>query len=226
MHTKILKPSILITNSLVLVLLGASVQGAFIVKPTGASASTAPNSHRLPGKTIDGSGLSSALSTDDPLPETWPNHDTGNSNGWFSDDTVTISNHHITFDLGDEYSLTGLHIWNWNFNGGGTQTNDGINDVILEFSTDGVDFSTISSQSLTFGQGQNSSYPGDGYSLDSVSASHVRFNIQTTFEHGADEVGKAAFAEVRFTAIPEPASVALLGLGTVALFSRRRRWSA
>jgi len=195
-----------------------------VLKPTGATA-TSDASSRVPGLTIDGSGFSdpTIVETGDPVPGTWPNHSSSSGNGWFSNDTDPVGDHAITFDLGVSQSVRGLHIWNWNRNGGGTQTNDGVQDVILRFSSDGADFSVIPSIAQTFPEAPNSAYAGDTLMLAApVEARYVRFDIQSTFEHASNETGRAALAEVRFI-IPEPASMSLLGGLAVMVLARRRR---
>lgn len=225
MHPNIFKASFALATTLLALAVSVPVEAAFIVAPDEATASSAPNQHRQPVKTVDGSGLSDAsiVETGDPVPTTYPTHDRDNNAGWFSDDNVDVSDHSITFDLDGLYELTGMYVWNWNFNGGGTQTNDGINDLILEFSNDGIDFSSIPTQSFSFAQATNSTdYAGEGHTLSPVTAGYVRFNIQSTFEHASGEIGKAAFAEARFEAVPEPTALVLVGVGLLAVLSLRR----
>lgn len=225
MHPKIRQTSFVLAATVFAFAFAFPVRAAVIVDPDAATASSAPNSHRQPVKTVDGSGLSDAaiVETGDPVPTTYPTHNTNNQAGWFSIDNVAVSNHSLTFELDQSYELMGMYVWNWNYNGGGTQTNDGIKDVIVEFSNDGTDFSSIGSQSFIFGQAPSANdYAGEGHTFSPVTASYVRFNIQSTFEHASDETGKAAFAEVRFEAVPEPAALMLVAVGLLAMLSRRR----
>ena len=101
----------------------ADLGQAAIVKvhqPINAGASSVA-SGREPVRTINGSGLSdpTIVETGDDIPSPWPTHSSGNSAGWFSDDGSLISDHSITFDLGVSQSVRGIHLWNWNRNGGG-----------------------------------------------------------------------------------------------------------
>jgi hypothetical protein len=188
------------------------------------TASSAPVNNREASKTIDGSGISSptAIETFDPVPPTWPSHNTSNTSGWLSDDSVSVDSHWIEFDLGTAYKLSEVHIWNWNNNGGGTQTNDGIKDVNVLFSIDGVNFGGL--QTFAFTQAPNGTpYTGQDIALSEVSAQWVRFDIQSTFEHASTQVGRAALAEVRFTGIiPEPTTAIMLALSSMFVFRRRR----
>jgi hypothetical protein len=209
---------------------GLSAQSAvitYVVQPMSATASTEPHSDRLANETRNGSGVTGAslVNTRDPIPSPWPNHNTDNKSGWFSD-IDTIANHSITYNLGGKYTLFGMNIWNWNYNGGGTQTDDGIKDVIVRFSLDGVDYASIPSQSFIFVEAPGSNYEGDFFSLSSaVYAQYVQFDIQSTFEHSSGQSGRAALAETRFAAfetVPEPSSFLLIAVGSMVVLFRRR----
>ena len=72
--------------------------------------------------TIDGSGLSGGLGslpTGSAVPATWPTHDVASdSSSWLTDGAAqtdgALSAAYITFDLGANYNLTGMHVWNYN----------------------------------------------------------------------------------------------------------------
>lgn len=216
MRTKLHITGIAITAAaFTLCLFAAQTQAAFIVKPTGAEASsTISGLNRDPVRMIDGSGLSDAslVETDEPVPETWPSHGTQSSgNMWTSDYEVQAQ---VTYDLGQSYPITDIHLWNSN----SADNDTGIKEVDISFSLDGTNFGNT--ETITFNQGPNASdYTGETYALSTTQDSqYVRFNINTNYGDELSEI-----SETRFVAIPEPGSLLLLGLGSLAILYRRRR---
>ncbi|MFW5682602.1 MAG: discoidin domain-containing protein, partial [Phycisphaeraceae bacterium] len=165
---------------------------------------------------IDGTGFTQAekdlLDTGDPVPSPYPNHSNTTGDNWrvVDDDSILM-----TFDLGDTFLLDGFHVWNFNESG---QTGRGAKSVDVSFSTDGTNFSSAANFTFVEATGATT-YTGEDYSLNATtSARWVRFDIQNS-HNDPDRVG---LSEVRFLAIPEPASVALIGLGGIMLLARRR----
>lgn len=217
-----------------------SADAAFIVQPSAIDAVSSEVHNRAASEAIDGSSLSNAaiVETDDPIPATYPSHDTSSGDIWWTDVSVenNIDEVFVTFDLGDTYKLTGVHVWNLNHGGaGGRSTESGIENVNIEFSLDGTSF--FGTESHVFTEAPNSTdYAGEDYAFASgIDARHVRFDVQTTFENDgsivkdgdpgtAEASNRAGLSEVRFTAvIPEPASFLLLALSSSAVLLRRRR---
>src|SRR4051812_41379281 len=108
-----------------LLLLGsAAASQATIVKPTAALATSSPGGFQFQSidRTIDGSGLSSALNTGDAAPLTgfWPTHSINQSDLWVADYTnfpggvPTQQTWTVTYTLGSVYTLSGFHLWNEN----------------------------------------------------------------------------------------------------------------
>ena len=95
------------------VALCAAVAEAGTITPVAASASSS-FSNRTPDKTIDGSGLSAGL------------HDNNASNMWLTDINLPSNDPWITYDLGANYDLGSLHVWNYNEY---SPANRGIQDV-------------------------------------------------------------------------------------------------
>src|SRR4026208_2039674 len=83
-----------------------------IVQPTAATASTDNGGVRPANAARNGSGLSFALATGDPIPVVFPNHDTDANGMWAASpgDAAPF----ITFDLGAVYTIGGFHSWNFN----------------------------------------------------------------------------------------------------------------
>ena len=209
-----------------------------IVDPTAIDAVSSEVGGRDADDTINGSGLSDAtiVETGDAEPSPYPTHSTNDSDAWWSDVNVenNIDEVFITFDLGSVHSLEGMHIWNLNGGGAGRSTSSGVENLNVEFSTDGSIFSGAEAFTLNEAPGA-ATYTGESHDFAStVSARFVRFDVQTTFENNGSIVkdgdpetvevsNRAGLSEVRFLAIPEPASAALLGLGGLMLLPRRRR---
>jgi len=132
----------------------------------------------------------------------------------------------LIFDLGNTYSLNGLRLWNYaEYWGGSTYNDRGVKDFTLSFSTDGgTTFSNAQNFTAAIGGGVGGSplpnrSAGQAFSFGGISANAVKLEI--TSSQGSEF--SSGIAAVRFTAVPEPSSVALLGgLGSLLLMRRRR----
>ena len=168
-----------------------------------------------------GAGLQSAL------------HTNGNATtGWISA-IGALSDVTFDVDLGSTFVLDEVAVWNFtqSFDGG---QNRGSKDVTISTSIDGVTFvaiadingGTIGTHTLT--QAPNV-HPGnvpqavsDIFDLGGVSASHVRIFIHNAYGTGTGNDVVLGLNEVRFYDVPEPGSLALLGIGGIAMLRRRR----
>jgi hypothetical protein len=197
---------------------------AFIIQPAGVSASS-DRSNREAFRTTDGSGLSdpTIVQTDDPVPTTWPTHSTAShSRMWYSNGEA-IADVTITFDLGEVYEVSGMHVWNLNSDGNnGSEV--GVEDLNALFSSTGTasgDFGN--STPFTFDRAPElSTYEGEDYALGSpIMARYVQFDIETNYGHGSI----VGLSEVRFTGVPEPSAFLLLAVGALLAVSgpRKRR---
>jgi len=184
----------------------------------------------------NGSGLASALNDGDTVPGTLPLHAFGQNVVGFesarlrSGETID-PNTTLTFALsGATDDLNGVILWNHTEGTG--QTYRGFKSVTASFSTDGVNFS--GSEDLTFAEGPSSgtdgeyTVPGQLVSFDSTydGITHVRFSNITKFIDMAtsgDGADLYRMSELRFTAIPEPATLGLVAaFGGAVMFIRRR----
>lgn len=206
-----------------------------IVQPTGAKESSV-NLGRNAVDTIDGGGLSDAttVETGDPIPGTWPTHgnvagNAGAATVWLSLNTTQgggEGDEWIMFDLGAEYQLAALHVWNYNEV---SATGNGIKDLTIKFATSSAGYdagsegdpSWGSGVSTTFAQASGSTtYDGETINFGSVTARYVLFDTVDTHYASYNRTG---LSEVRFITVPEPSSTALLGLGALGLMLRRKR---
>lgn len=158
------------------------------------------------GNIVNGSGLSSYT--------TGATHAGGTpTNAWAATGGVTGT---ITFNLGGVFDLDGMAIWNFNAN-----SIFGIDDLTIDGSLDGVTYAPLPGTPTSFGIGASGSEVAQLFSF-TATTQFVRFNV--TSSHGGPGVG---MSEVMFTgaaaAVPEPGSIAVLGLGLFGLAAFRRR---
>jgi hypothetical protein len=133
--------------------------------------------------------------------------------------SVTAS---LVLDLGGTFSLNGLRLWNYAESYAGvTYNNRGVKDFTLSFSTDGgTTFSNAQNFTAAIGgtlSGNRSA--AQAFSFGDISANYVKFDI--TSSQGSDF--SSGFGALRFTAIPEPSTYALVlgGIATLLLIRRR-----
>ncbi len=221
-------------------MLVSSVQAAtIIVNAEGVTANLGANGNadgvRPPAHLIDGSGLSDAtlVETGDAIPGTLPTHTNVLNDQWRMNIIDHISNPGnfdvaLTFDLdldnSDSYDITGVYLWN--YNEGNNLSERGLNMVLIQTSTDGTNFTQVGPGEFDFAPApETSTYAPQfidfGTTLSGVS--DIRFIMQGADSNGGD-IRWLGAAEVRFTAVPEPSSAALLlGAGSMLLMVRRRK---
>ncbi len=205
--------------------LAVASQAATLVTPTGVTSSTSGTDFRTADFIINDGGIEDA--TNQPIVPTIANYQTThhiagyNGISWVTTDflpdyfgggggPIPV----LTFDLGASYDLTDFVYWGYASSGSGNEASA----FTLTFSTDGVTYGGA----VDFDQ--NGSAVGTGnpatLSLGSTfTAQYVKVEI-TDNQGGIDRV---ALGEVKFIAVPEPSSAALLGLGGLALILRRRK---
>jgi hypothetical protein len=162
---------------------------------------------------IDQSGLSASYASgttdfDTYVPAT--THDSQPGTDW----VATASTGSAVFDLGAAYRLSAAALWNF----GGTEgdISFGIQDITLEYSLDNVLFSSIGAFTLTQGV-TGVVTPADVFSFAAIDARYVRLNVLSNYGGGS------ALGEIAFRGVPEPGTLALLGLSLAGLAATRRR---
>ena len=193
----------------------AAPANAQIITPTGATTSTALLGGSYgPGNTIDGSGLSGGGASGDILSETHADEATNSGTTYLSASGVVPE---LTFDLGGTFTVDSVHIWNYRHDNGVVHW--GVSTIDISFSTDGgSNYGSLIDDLGTFVTASN---PESVQSVSFTAVSGVtHIKLTDVQDLGGPYTG---FGEIRFgEAIPEPSSLALLGLGGLALLRRRR----
>lgn len=168
------------------------------------------------GNAIDQSGLSSGYTSGVTDFDTYigsnPMHAFPfNNNEYFAMSGTTSGV--VEFQLDAIYAIDRIALWNEDANG------ISVMDVLV--STDGVIFSEVLSDFVPMDNPINFDYPAEVISLGgTVNAKYVRIDMNSCPSPFCS-IGEIAFST---SAVPEPTTVMLLGLGLAGLgFARRRR---
>jgi len=182
-----------------------------------AVASSSVNAERSLTRTIDSTGLSGGGTSGDILSETHLNNDSNGGTYWLSGNTGSnVAGEVLTFTLQSASVVDAVHMWGYdrigstsrsiqNFdlsfstNGGGTYANT----IALVLAVPSAD--PIPVQTLNFAQ--------------QTGVTHIRITNMTNY----GDSNYVGLNEIRFSAVPEPTTTALLGLGGLALILRRRK---
>lgn len=134
-----------------------------------------------------------------------------------------ITAYTLTFDLAANYDLTMVRVWNWNNT---VNQSAGVKTMqILVASTVGGPTVSLGVFNPVIGTGL-STFAGSAFDVSASNVREVKFVITEGYGFGATGTDTLiSIAEVRFegvAAIPEPSSLALLGLGGLMLVRRKR----
>jgi hypothetical protein len=199
-------------------LTGTAASAAVIFSPVAATASSEFAAPYDIGNTIDRSGLFtpfvSGVTDFDAYVATNPMHTLiADNNEWFSANGATSAQ--MTYDLGAVTGIDRLALWNEEFSGFGTGR--------VSVSNDGIAFTSLLSINPVDSP-SNQDYGVQVFALGSIAARYVRLDISGCPQPDGNSLPVCGIGEVAFSTVPEPASIALFGLGLAGLgFSVRRR---
>lgn len=213
-----------------------SVQAAIVV-PTYLSGSSTPNSFQTstPDQMVNNAGMNTAVNQGDSLASalaathsysgaygsSWVTNASGGD--YFVGGVIPV----LVFDLGADTTISDLLLWQYENNGGG-QPGNHTKTIDVRFNTQAEGTTFAGAADLTVNMldvlslgGTNSTQQ---FAAGNVTARYVELtivdNYETEYPTGGDRVG---LGEFRVHAVPEPSSVALLGVAALGGMIRRRR---
>jgi len=133
----------------------------------------------------------------------------------------------LTFDLGGTFTLASLHIWQYAFSDDVANDNQA-RTIGISFGTDGVAGAFTLWGSITMVQDLQPTAV-QNFSLGGVSANAMQLTLTDNFFGQGTGIGgdRVGLSEVKLSTVPEPASLALVGVAVFGIsLARRARLAA
>lgn len=197
----------------------AASQAGVILAPNSVQSNVPSRSGTSLVSIIDASGLSSGYTsgvTDfDTYIASGPTHDNLLTTSWGTATGTTAAQ--LIFNLGPALSIDAFGLWNRGF------STQGVRDFTLSSCSDATCASSVllGSYSATAVLGSLDATLPEVFSFTSTVTSYVSMDIRNIYGSCCVTFGEVAFRGGDAT-VPEPATVALFGLGLAAIGYRRR----
>ena len=218
------KQSLTLSVAAALLVFGGQASAA-VITPTSATSTTTIGGSRTITAAIDSTGLTDVSDPGSVLDDL---HDGGGSNTHYLSDAGVASGglsttEVLTFDLGGAFNVDTIYYWAYNR----PEEERGIKTFDIAFSTNGGSSYSAAVSAASLGmadwtKGTTSSSQQSSVDTRSITNQVGVTNIRLTNiqNFGGDRI---ALAEIRFGGVvPEPGSLALLGLGGLCVLRRRR----
>ena len=168
-------------------------------------------------QTINSTGLSGGGTSGDILSEMHLNNDNNDDIYWLSAHTGgNVAGEVLTFTLQSASVVDAVHMWGYDRSG---DTRRSIQNFDLSFSTNGGG-TYANTIALTLAVPSADPIPVQTLNFaQQTGVTHIRITNMTNY----GDSNYVGLSEIRFSAVPEPTTTALLGLGGLALILRRRK---
>ncbi len=208
----------LVAGLMVIFAMTAATAQAGIITPTVASATSSINTTRDMDGTIDGAGLSGGGTSGDILSETHASTGGTGPTYWLGTTSVTQV---LDFTLAAATDVEAVHIWNYERGSEDNWDKRALASFDIAFSTNnGATYSTpISITGIQGNTALTAPIPVQTFTF-AKQTGVTDIQLTNLVNHG--DSSWYGLAEIRFDTVPEPASLALLGLGGLAMIRRRR----